>query len=119
MIATAATMIFTRRYGFLLLTLLIEHVYTQVFPNLLLGIDYPGISASCSTALNTTLTTCPSLLGSVSVDNPRLDSASLALLCTSGCQSELTSVRKTVASGCELASDIITYEDINYPGEDF
>ena len=119
MIATVVTMIFSRLCGFLLLALLTEHINAQVFPNLLLGVDYPGISAACSTALNTTLTTCPSLLGSVSVDNPRLDSASLILLCTSGCQSELTSVRQTIASGCNLASDIITYEDIDYPGEEF
>lgn len=119
MIATVPTMIFSRHWGFILLALLAEHINAQVFPNLLLGIDYPGISDSCSTALNTTLTSCPSLLGSVSVDNPRLDSDSLALLCTSDCQSELTSVRQTIASGCDLASDIITYEDIDYPGMEF
>lgn len=78
--------------------------------------DYPGISESCKHALNTTVQKCPSFLGDVSEDNPRLISAQLSELCTSDCQTSLTDVRKTIVSGCKK-TDVITYEGADWPGK--
>lgn len=58
---------------------------------------------------------CPSFLGDVSEGNPRLTSEQLSELCTTGCQTSLTDVRKTIASGCNNM-DVITYEGADWPG---
>lgn len=79
-------------------------------------VNYPGISQSCSEALNTTLPGCPWLLFSVSVDNPRLTPNELSQLCTSDCHASLKSARKIIAEGCNHDSDIIAYDETNWPG---
>jgi len=80
-------------------------------------VEYSGISETCKHALNTTVK-CPSFLGDVSEDNPRLTSEQLTELCTSGCQTSLTDVRKTIASGCDN-TDVITFEGADWPGKFF
>jgi hypothetical protein len=101
-----------------LLVLLREGINAQRFDNFMLAVDYPGISHACADALNTTVSNCPYFLGSVSINNPRLDSDQLSLLCTSACRTSLTSVRQTIANGCNQDSDIISLDDIDWPGMD-
>lgn len=80
------------------------------------GIDYPGLSSGCLTALNTTVAACPALLASVSVDNPRLNTDQLSALCTTACRTGLTSVRSTIAAACKAATDTIELPDgVVYP----
>ncbi|KAK4164085.1 hypothetical protein QBC43DRAFT_211865 [Cladorrhinum sp. PSN259] len=91
-------------------------VHGQQFQETERGIDYPGISTKCLAALNTTVPNCPAFLASVSVDNPRLDVDRLSGLCTTACRTALTSVRGTIVSGCNAATDMIELDDgIVYP----
>lgn len=92
-------------------------VDAQIFDNLALGVDYPGISDACADALNSTLSGCPSLLASVSIDNPRLTSDQLSELCTSECRTSLQDVRQEIANACNQDSDIISYDGIDWPGK--
>lgn len=101
-----------------LLAFLGEGINAQRFDEFMLAVDYPGIGDTCADALNTTVSNCPYFLGSVSIDNPRLDSDQLSLLCTSDCRTSLTSVRQTIATGCNQDSDIISLDDIDWPGMD-
>jgi hypothetical protein len=92
-------------------------VNAQIFDNLALGIEYPGISDACADALNSTLSGCPSLLASVSIDNPRLSSGQLVDLCTSECQTSLRDVHLIIAKACGQNSDIISYDNVDWPGK--
>ena len=78
--------------------------------------NYPGISEACARALKTTVSRCPSFLGEVSGDNPRLTSEQLAELCTSDCHASLTSVQEAIATGCNKA-DSIFLNGIDQPGK--
>jgi hypothetical protein len=80
------------------------------------GINYPGLSDRCLEALNTTVTGCPLLLSSVSVENPRLSSDQLAALCTTSCRGSLTGVRSTIKLGCIAPNDTIEFDSVVYPG---
>jgi hypothetical protein len=92
-------------------------VNAQRFDNLALGVDYPDISDTCTDALNSTLSGCPSLLASVALDNPRLTSDQLGELCTSGCHTSLQNVRQKIAKACDQDSDIISYDGVDWPGK--
>lgn len=91
-------------------------VDAQQFDTLALGVDYPGISDACADALNSTLSGCPSLLASVSIDNPRLTSGQLVDLCTAGCRTSLKDVRQRISDACEHKTDVITYDGVDWPG---
>lgn len=75
----------------------------------------PDLSDDCSEALNTTVEGCPDLLGSVFLENPRLNSEQLEALCTSQCRSSLSSVRQTISSSCS-STDVIDFDEIIWPG---
>jgi hypothetical protein len=89
----------------------------QQFEGIIGGLDYPGISAACLNALNTTVAKCPAFLASVSVDNPRLNTDQLSALCITSCKTALTSARGTIATACKALSDTIELPDgVVYPG---
>jgi hypothetical protein len=92
-------------------------INAQQFNDTVLGNRaYPGLSDQCTEALNTTVKDCPSFMAAASVDMPRLDSSSLDTLCTSACQSSLTSVRNVIAKGCRADKDVIEIRSVVYPG---
>ncbi|KAL2812859.1 hypothetical protein BJX63DRAFT_432363 [Aspergillus granulosus] len=88
--------------------------HAQVFENLLLGVEYPGLSDACVNALNTTVS-CPPFLSSAAENNPRLSSEQLVELCTPSCQASLSSARQKIAQSCNQDSDIISYDGLNWP----
>ncbi|GAW18021.1 hypothetical protein ANO14919_074900 [Xylariales sp. No.14919] len=99
----------------LLFSFLAGSVDAQQFNDTFMGIDYPGVSPACVSALNTTVLGCPSFLISISVDNPRLNSEQLSSLCTSGCRSSLEDTRKIIASACNQTSDVFTLNHVTWP----
>lgn len=106
----------TSLFTFLLLGLLNVFAYAQQFEDIVMGLDYPGVSENCAEALNTTMPGCPSFLIRVSVDNPRLNSDQLTNLCTSRCRSSMTSVRQVIASTCNKNTDVVNIDDVIWPG---
>ncbi|KAK3946802.1 hypothetical protein QBC32DRAFT_248799 [Pseudoneurospora amorphoporcata] len=99
-----------------LLAVLALGVHGQQLNGTIRGLDYPGLSSGCLTALNTTVAACPAFLASVSVDNPRLNTDQLSALCTTACRTGLTSVRSTIAAACKAAADTIELPDgVVYP----
>ena len=106
----------TRSLSLLLLAFLMSSAYAQQFKDMAMGLDYPGISKNCVQALNTTVPNCPSFLIGVSVDNPRLNSEQLSALCTPNCRNALTRVRRTIASGCNLNTDVVEFDGVVWPG---
>ena len=106
----------THSLSLLLLAFLASSAYAQQFEDKVMGLDYPEISENCLEALNTTVPNCPSFLIRVSVDNPRLNSEQLTALCTPNCRTALTSVRQTIASGCNLDTDIVEFDGVAWPG---
>lgn len=91
-------------------------IIAQQLEGLISPVNYPGISDSCSQALNTTVANCPAFLRGIALDNPRLTSDQLSYLCTSDCHTSLINVRKTIADGCNAKSDVIFFEGIDWPG---
>lgn len=89
----------------------------QTFEDLVLPVSWPNITDSCAKALNTTVHNCPTFLGHVSVDTPRLKRDQLAQLCTKDCQTSLASVRKTIAAGCDSDNNIIEWDGVGWPGK--
>lgn len=106
----------TRSLPLLLLAYLASRANAQQFEDMVMGLDYPEISENCMEALNTTVPNCPSLLIRVSVNNPRLDSEQLTALCTPTCRTALTNVRQTIASGCNLDTDVVEFDGVVWPG---
>ncbi|KAF2228098.1 hypothetical protein BDZ85DRAFT_301033 [Elsinoe ampelina] len=79
------------------------------------AVDYPGMSADCMTALNTTVAGCPFFLSDAAIDNMRLAPQQSTELCTAQCQSSLVAVRDTISKSCSGPSDVIQYEGITWP----
>lgn len=100
----------------LVLVFLVQLITAQVFQNARYAVNYPSISEACARALNTTVSKCPSFLGDVSGDNSRLTSEQLVELCTSDCHASLTSVQKTITTGCNK-TDSISLNGIDQPGK--
>lgn len=92
-----------------------QSITAQVFENLKYPVNHPGMSESCQNALNTTVSKCPSFLGEVSVDNPRLTSEQLSELCTADCQTSLRNARENIAGSCH-ENDVIDLDEVNWPG---
>lgn len=92
-----------------------ESITTQVFEDLKYPVNHPGMSESCQNALNTILSKCPSLLGEVAVDNPRLTSEQLSELCTADCQTSLRNAREKITGSCH-ENDVINLDEVDWPG---
>lgn len=110
------TMTLTCSLSLLLLAYLTSSANAQQFEDTVMGLDYPGASENCMEALSTIAPNCPSFLIGVSVNNPRLDSEQLAALCTPACRTALTNVRQTIASGCNLDTDVVEFDGVIWPG---
>lgn len=109
-------MTFTRFLSLLLLAFLISSDYAQQLENMVMGMDYPGISDNCLKVFNITVLNCFRFLLSVSIDNPRLNSKQLRALCTSDCRTALTRVRQIIVSGCNRDTDVVVFDGVVWSG---
>lgn len=89
----------------------------QKLGDLPLSPNWQNVSESCVEALNTTVSDCPSFLGVVSVNTPRLKSDQLEQLCTQACKTSLADVRVTIEAGCDSHTDTMEWEGVVWPGE--
>lgn len=113
-----AVMAFSRFFLFLslLLAVSVGRVHGQQFEDDVMGLDFPQLSEDCLEALNTTAAGCPGFLIRVSVDNRRLIPEELTALCTTTCRASLTTVRSTIAAECTLATDVMEFDGVVWPG---
>ncbi|KAB5511429.1 hypothetical protein GE09DRAFT_982082 [Coniochaeta sp. 2T2.1] len=97
----------------------LSHVTTvnaQTFDDYPVSSEWPGISTTCATALNTTVQ-CSGLLPLSAENNqPRLNAENLTSLCTASCLTSLNNAKQTIQASCTLATDVITLDTGTFPG---
>lgn len=103
-----------QRLLFVYLVLFSASCVAQQFPHSSFSVEYDGISASCTEAMNATLA-CDDALGSVSLNFVWLDEIRLQSVCANTCFDDLEKARLSIQSACTASTDVIVEGNRAYP----
>ena len=81
--------------------------------SLSIDVDFPGLSTSCKSAMNSTVK-CDGLLVEVMQEAISLSPENLISICVNSCALSLQTAQDNIASACSAATDVIVLGDLAY-----